>query len=186
MGMGRLPLHGSRGLKLASLQISGQDILAAVAIGRTRRVNFFTGTSSEKVQVKLMYDGQATVWHLPLGTSTRTLYCLANRATKARYSSFTLRLMYSKAVINDSAGITLGLTDLSHGGVIEISFAVAHKRMLSEVIVRDWSGNGKQTVLLPKDAPVLALLAYLDPIKFGKISSMQMWYASRCGALVPK
>jgi hypothetical protein len=183
---------GSWGLKPVSLQVSGQDILAAMAEPSGSKVKYFRrmhgtlNSSSDKVQVTLMYEGQATVWHIPISTSTRTLYCLANRATKARYSRFTLRLVSSKAIINDLASLTLGLTDLSHGGVIEISFAVVHKRKLSEVIVRDWSGDIKQTVLLPQDAPILALISYLDPIKFGSISSMQMWYVSRCGGIFPK
>jgi hypothetical protein len=173
------------------LQISGRDILAAaVPSGSTvkyfRRMHGPLNSNSDKVRVTLMYEDRATVWHLPVNTRTRTLYCLANRATKARYSAFTLRLIHSKAVINDSASLTLGLTDLSHGGLIEISFAVAHKRKLSEVTIRDWSGDTKQTVLLPQEAPILALISYLDPVKFGSISSMQLWYVSCHGAPFPE
>ena len=139
---------------------------------------------SNDVQVTLLYEGQATVWDLSISTSTRTLYCLANRATKARYSRFTLRLTSSKAIINDSANLTLGFTDLSHGGVVEICFAIVHSRGLSEVIVRHRSQDAEQKVLLPQDAPILALIGYLKPTEFGSMSDMQLWYVSLCVALV--
>lgn len=138
----------------------------------------------DEVRVTLLYEGEATVWDLSISTSTRMLYFLVNRATKARYSRFTLRLMSSKAMIIDSANLTLGLTDLSHGGVIEISFAVLHRRRLSEVIVRHRFDPIEQKVLLPQDAPVLALISYLETTKFGSMSGMQLWYVSLCVALV--
>ena len=120
-----------------------------------------------------MYEGNATVWDLSITTTTRTLYCLAHRATKARYSRFTLRMSNSKASITDSASLTLGLTDLSHGGVIEICFVFPHRRRLSEVTVKD--GFVKQVVFLPQQSPILALMGYLDPDVFGPMLSMQLW-----------
>lgn len=142
------------------------------------------GFGGDKVQVTLIYEGELTVWDLSISTSTRTLYCLANRATKARYSRFTLRLASSKAIINDSANLTLGLTDLSHGGMVEVSFAVAHRRRLSEVTVRHRFQDAQQKVLLPQDAPILALMGYLEPTKFGSMADMQLWYVSLCVVLV--
>jgi len=138
----------------------------------------------DDIQVTLLYEGETTVWNLSISTSTRTLYCLANRVTKARYSRFTLRLTPSKVIINDSANLTLGLTDLSHGGMVEICFAVVHERKLSEVIVRHRLKYTKQRVLLPQDAPILALIGYLEPTKFGSMSDMLLWYVSLRVALV--
>jgi hypothetical protein len=138
----------------------------------------------DNVQVTLLYEGETTVWDLSISTSTRTLYCLANRATKARYSRFTLRLESSKAIINDSANLTIGLTDLSHGGVIEISFAVVHRRKLSEVVVQLHLLGTQQKVLLQQDATILALIGYLKPTVFGKMSDMQMWCVFLCVILV--
>lgn len=140
---------------------------------------------SDDIQVTLLYEGESIVWNLSISTSTRMLYCLANRATKARFSRFTLRLMLSKTTINDSANLTLGLTDLSHGGVVEICLTNVHRRRLSEVtIVRHRFQNTKQKVLLPRHAPILALIGYLEPTKFGSMSDMQLWYVSLCVALV--
>ena len=132
----------------------------------------------DNIQVTLLHEGEATVWDLSISTSTRTLYCLANRATKARYCRFTLRMTPSKVIINDSANLTLGLTDLSHGGVVEISFADVHKRRLSEITVRHRFRDAKQTVFLPQYAPILALIGYLEPTKFGSMSDMLLWYVS--------
>ena len=140
------------------------------------------GTLSDEVRVTLLHEGEATVWDLSISTSTRTLYCLANRATKARYSRFTLRLTSSKGIINDSAKLTLGLTDLSHGGVVEIFFALVHRRRPSEVTVRGGFLDAEQKVFLPQDAPILALIGYLAPTKFGSMSEMQLWDVSLCGA----
>jgi hypothetical protein len=120
-----------------------------------------------------MYEGHATVWDLSITTTTRTLYCLAYRTTKARYSRFTLRMSNSKASITDSASLTLGVTDLSHGGVIEICFVFPHRRRLSEVTVN--YGFSKQVVFLPQQSPILALMGYLDPDVFGPMPSMQLW-----------
>jgi len=170
------------GLKLISLKISGKDILPAVDVhSRLKGKEPMRGTSntdSDEIRITLIYEGQATFWDLSISTSTRTLYCLVNRATKARYSRFTLRLMLSKTVISDSANLTLGLTDLSHGGVVEICFASVHRRRLSEVIVRHRFQSSEQKVLLPQDAPILALIGYLDPDEFGSMSDIQLWYVS--------
>jgi hypothetical protein len=171
-----------RVLKLVSFKISGKDILplkdapAPSLKGKKPMRGIF---ASDDVQVTLLHEGQVTVWDLSISVSTRTLYCLANRATKARYSRFTLRMKSSKTVINDLANLTLGLTDLSHGGVVEISFAVPHRRRLSEVIVRHRLLDGEQTILLPQNAPILALIGYLEPIEFGSMREMQLWYVFR-------
>ena len=185
--MGTVFLSSVCGLKPMSFKISGKDILPvkdAPSLKGKEPMQETLSIGSDKVRVTLLYEGEAIVWVLSISTSTRTLYCLANRATKARYSRFTLRLTSSKAIINDSANRTLGLTDLSHGGVVEISFAVAHKRKLSEVIVRHRFQVAEQKVLLPQDAPILALIGYLEPTKFGSMSDLQLWYVSLCVALV--
>jgi len=176
------------GLKPISFKISGKDILSVKGAPSLKGKEPMRGRDlsigSDDIQVTLLNEGETTVWNLSISTSTRTLYCLANRATKARYSRFTLRLTPSKAIINDSANLTLGLTDLSHGGMVEICFAVVHERKLSEVIVRHRLKYTKQRVLLPQDAPILALIGYLEPTKFGSMSDMLLWYVSLRVALV--
>jgi hypothetical protein len=169
-----------RVLKLISFKISGKDILPLKdALSLKGKEPMHRTFASDDVQVTLIYEGKITVWDLSISVSTRTLYCLVNRATKARYSRFTLRMESSKAVINDSANLTLGLTDLSHGGMVEISFAIPHKRGLSEVIVRHRFRDAEQTILFPQDAPILALIGYLKPTKFGSMCKMQLWYVFR-------
>jgi hypothetical protein len=134
----------------------------------------------DEITVTLNHDFHLTVWHLSINTTTRTLYCLANRATKGRYSRFTLRLGTSKVSINDSAALTLGLTDLSRGGTVEICQAVFHTRRLSEVSVKyNANGGGLQKVLLPSDAPILALFSYLERSKFGRMSDIRPWHVIR-------
>jgi hypothetical protein len=160
-------------------KISGKDIFPVrdtdLSLKGKKPLQGTSESSGDAVQVTLIYEGHMTVWDLSVNTSTRLLYCLVHRATKARYSRFTIRLTDSKATISDSANLTLGLTDLSHGGIIEISFAFPHRRRLSEVTVRQGEG-GEQVVFLPQDAPILAILGYLDPGEFGNMSDMQLWY----------
>lgn len=145
------------------LQISAADILAA------------DKTSGDEIVVTIRYEGQETSWPLTTSTTTRTLYCLANRASQARFSSFTLRLINSKIPINDSATLTLGLTDLSSGGIVEISRTAAQRRRMADVTVEDGAIK-KPTILLPPDAPILAVLSYL--LVWGKVSMSQnmLWY----------
>ena len=183
--MGTLFLSSVCGLKPMSFKISGKDILpvkdSSPFRAKLRKEPFRT---SSDVRVTLVFQGQTTGWDLSINTRTRTLYCLVNRATKAQYSRFTLRLVDSKAIINDSANLTLGLTDLSHGGVVEICFAFAHKRGLSEVIVRHRFRDAQQRFLLPEDTSILALLGYLKPGDFGRMSDMQLWYIFLYAVLV--
>jgi hypothetical protein len=165
-------------LKPISCKISGKDLLPVKDDTSLRGKEPMRGTSSiacDEVQVSFQYEGTTTVWDLSIGMNTRTLYCLANRATKARFSRFTLRLKHSKAIIVDSASLTIGLTDLSHGGVVEICFSLVHKRQLSEVIVRSRFQDTEQRVLLPQNSTILALIGYLDPSKFGSMSDMLLW-----------
>jgi hypothetical protein len=54
--------------------------------------------------------------------------------------------------------------------------AVFHTRGLSEVSVKDDGDSGSQKVLLPSDAPILALLSYLEPSKFGCMSDIRLWH----------
>ncbi len=184
--MGTVFLSSVCGLKPMSFKISGKDILP-VKDSSSFRAKLRKGpfrTSSDDIRVTLVFQGETTVWDLSINTRMRTLYCLANRATKAQYSRFTLRLADSKAIINDSANLTLGLTDLSHGGVVEICFAFVHRRGLSEVIVRHRFRDAQQKFLLPEDTSILALLGYLKPGDFGRMSSMQLWYIFLYAVLV--
>jgi len=186
--MGTVFFSSVCGLMPMSFKISGKDILAVKDTSsfraRLRRRPF--RTNSDDVRVTLGFQGDTTVWDLSISTRTRTLYCLVNRATKAQYSRFTIRLADSKAVINDSANLTLGLTDLSHGGVIEICFASVHKRGMSEVIVRHRFRDVQQKFLLPEDTSILALLGYLKPGDFGRMFDMQLWYVFLYVVLVLK
>jgi hypothetical protein len=160
-------------------QISARDILP----GGTRDGNIPVGkgkmreeiVNNDEIIVTLIHDGRSTVWHLSTNTTTRTLYRLANRATKAKYSRFTLRLISSKAPINDSASLSIGLTDLFNGGDIEVSSGFLHQRMLCEVTVQ-FDDNEMQKVLLPRYSPILALLGYLDRSKIDRMSDICLWH----------
>jgi hypothetical protein len=159
-------------------QIEGTDVLAFNDIDSSPEDQDSSEETSESwgdtINVALLHEGRTTEWDLLINTSTRTLYCLANRATHARYSRFTIRMKKSKATIVDSLYRTLGDTDLSHGGQIELCFTFPHNRRPAEVTVRDASTT--QVVFLPQDANIMALMSYLDTDAFGPISDMQLWY----------
>lgn len=55
--------------------------------------------------------------------------------------------------------MTLGLTDLAHGGVVEISRANPHERRAYEVHVGYYGTVLK--LLLPRNAPILSLLSHV-------------------------
>jgi hypothetical protein len=128
--------------------------------------------------VTLQHEGKETIWRLLTTTTTRTLYSLVNRVTRARYSSFTLRLSQSKAVLTDSANVTLGFTYLSHGGVIEISRTILHSRRPYEINVEFLGYQSSQKILLPKDASSLSLISYIHARYIGRLSDIMLWSVS--------
>lgn len=152
-------------------KISGIDILPEAPPFQLQMLP--RSSATEVIVVTLLHDGQQTSWRLRTSTSTRTLYALANRATKARYSSFTLRLSRNKVTIRDSENITLGLTDISRGGVVEIARAVPHSRRLVEVELKD--ADGPLKIFLPKNAPTLSVLSYAHCSAVVTMSDALLW-----------
>jgi hypothetical protein len=164
--------------KPPGLQISGTYILPAPASKGKRERGKSKAVDNDEIKVTLIHRGETTTWNLSIATSTRVLYCLAHRATKAQYARFTLRLESTKMAINDSTKTTLGLTDLSHGGMVEIAFAIPHRRRFCEVTVESSELRFKRTILLPQDASILALMSYLDRSEIGSMSEIQLWCVS--------
>lgn len=116
-------------------------------------------------------------WDLPISTTTRKLYTLVHRGTYAKYSSFTIRLASTKAVINDSNDITIGITDLSGGGNIELSRAMLRNNSLVEFKVdfKGFSGQQSLSVMLPRDAPVMALASYIRAKRTEEHCRFMLW-----------
>jgi hypothetical protein len=119
-------------------------------------------------------DGNGTLWRLTTTTTTRVLYSLVHRATRGRYSSFTIRLSSSKATITDSADISLGVTDLVTGGTIELSRTEAHVRSAYEVHVERWNKD-KLVLLLPRGASVLSVISYIHASRTEDMCKISLW-----------
>ncbi|GLB39236.1 hypothetical protein LshimejAT787_0603980 [Lyophyllum shimeji] len=134
------------------------------------------GPYADTITVTLNHNGTVSSWKLPAQAPTRTLYSLANRATHARYSSFTVRMSISKTEINDSTTLPIGSTDLGNGGTIELSRLVPHSRKLHEIVVTFPGSDETQTFLLPADAPVLALISRILTPNGDRLSEIQLWH----------
>lgn len=116
-------------------------------------------------------SGDGMTWNLSTATTTRTLYALVHRATRARYSYFTIRLAGSKVTITDSATLTLGVTDLVHGGIIEISRSADHTRGSYEVNIE----GSNFRILLPPSASVFSVISYLHASRNYNMCKILLW-----------
>ncbi|TFK70123.1 hypothetical protein BDN72DRAFT_896704 [Pluteus cervinus] len=150
--------------------VSGVDILPASPFA-----SLGWGTRFGVVDVVFTHEGKSRTWSLLINTPIRKLYMLVHRATRAKYSMFTIRLASKKTIISDSTTTTIGLTDLSHGGEIEISRIHLHKRKLIEFKV-EFKGitSSDRILLLPADAPVLAAISYLNSV--ADLSRLELWH----------
>ncbi|KAJ7735835.1 hypothetical protein DFH07DRAFT_967025 [Mycena maculata] len=126
---------------------------------------------NDAILVTLRHLGKTHSWTLLPQTPIRTLYSLAHRATEAAYSSFALRLCYSYVPVRPTDGL-LSQTHLAHGGDVEISQPILHKRQSYDITM---DGNSAPKVLLPQDSSVLALLSYIRSAGNG-ISDMMLWH----------
>ncbi|KAJ7719267.1 hypothetical protein B0H16DRAFT_407841 [Mycena metata] len=114
------------------------------------------------ISLTLRHRGEETVWKLSPSTSTRTLYSLANRATSAIYSEFSLKISRSNSIITDDVALTLAQTGLVDGGILEMIRCAPHKRRTYEFDIVTAEGRASHRLLLPTDTSVLALLSYVD------------------------
>jgi len=131
------------------------------------------GLDGDDVIVTLSHtgSGDGMTWNLSTVTTTRTLYALVHRATRARYSYFTIRLAGSKVTITDSATLTLGVTDLVHGGTIEISRSADHTRGSYEVNIE----GSESKILLPPNASVFSVISYLHASRNHNMCKILLW-----------
>ncbi|KAJ6627692.1 hypothetical protein B0H10DRAFT_1905503 [Mycena sp. CBHHK59/15] len=151
--------------------ISGTDILP---------VFFGSWSMDNVVAVTLRHIGKETTWRLIRSTSTRTLYSLVNRATHAKYSSFSLRLCTSKAAIKEGNSLTLGQTALANGGAVEMIGFVPHARGTHEIQITADDELPPQIYLLQQDASTLALLSYLNSANpWIGIDDAMLWHGLR-------
>ncbi|PVF92994.1 hypothetical protein CPB86DRAFT_142196 [Serendipita vermifera] len=150
--------------------VSGTDILPKKRLWPLRK-------SGDTVTITLTHTGAGdrTTWRLATTTTTRVLYSLVHRATRGRYSSFTIRLASTKATITDSATLTLGVTDLVRGGTIEISRTEAHVRSAYEVHV-EHDKKGDLVFLLPRGTTALSVVSYIHASRTDEIGKIMLWY----------
>jgi hypothetical protein len=131
------------------------------------------GLDGDDIIVTLTHvgSGDGVSWNLSTATTTRTLYALVHRATQARYSYFTIRLAGTKATITDSATLTLGVTDLVHGGIIEISRSANHTRGSYEVNIE----GSELRILLPPSASIFSVISYLHASRDYNMCKILLW-----------
>ncbi|KAJ7484167.1 hypothetical protein FB451DRAFT_1169243 [Mycena latifolia] len=154
--------------------ISGTELLPRPKKGK--------GSKDALIAVILRHLGEETVWNLPKNTPTTTLYALANRATKASYSKFALKCCDSRDIIPENS-LTLDRTALSNGGAVEMFRCVPHKRKNCDVEIVARTGMLATRILLPQDAPVLAVLSYIDSDIYGlTMTDITLWHGLKdCG-----
>ncbi|KAJ7670709.1 hypothetical protein DFH06DRAFT_1468485 [Mycena polygramma] len=138
------------------------------------------------IDVALRHNGHETTWKLTPETTTRTLYSLANRATKAMYSNFTLKLRGSHTTIADADSVTLDATALANGGTVQIQHAQSHTRRTCDFEVDLGHGGSPQRLILPKDTSVLAILSYIDSCNTYlpdlRLTDISLWHGLKdCG-----
>ncbi|KAJ7648948.1 hypothetical protein DFH06DRAFT_1300213, partial [Mycena polygramma] len=132
------------------------------------------------IHVSLRDNGYETTWKLTPDTTIRTLYSLANRATKAMYSKFGLKLRGSNTIIADADSITLGSTVLANGGTVQMHHAESHTRQTCDFELDLGYGGSPQRLILPKDTSVLAILSYIDSGNANlpdlRLTDISLWY----------
>ncbi|KAL0957929.1 hypothetical protein HGRIS_000110 [Hohenbuehelia grisea] len=133
------------------------------------------GKSAALLEITLRHGSDYATWHLPRTTTTRILYSLANRATRAKYQYFGLRLCGSRSPILNSQVTTLGVTDLSQGGTIELYHATPHQRSKLEVAVESRIFDTTPFVL-PRDASALALRSAIHAWTGMSLSDTMLWH----------
>ncbi|TFK70120.1 hypothetical protein BDN72DRAFT_795723 [Pluteus cervinus] len=149
--------------------VSGVDILPTNS--------FFSRRTSrlEVVDIVFTHEGKSRTWSLSINTPIRKLYMLVHRATRAKYTMFTIRLASTKVTISDSTTTTIGVTDLASGGEIEICRTFPHQRKLIEFKVEfETFKSSTRILLLPADAPVLAVISYLNGV--ADFSKLMIWH----------
>ncbi|KAG6918190.1 hypothetical protein DXG01_015978 [Tephrocybe rancida] len=164
--------------------ISGEDILESLKSEESM--------SLDTVKITVQAQGtKPTTWELPVDTSTRVLYSLANRATEAQFSSFTLRDCNTLQHIQDSANLRLSSTALRSGGSVETYWTMPHSRKPLEITVTVPVDFTEETITLPADAPALALISSVRGPDGYVLSDIRLWHGlkdvgdgMRHGALV--
>lgn len=77
--------------------------------------------------------------------------------------------------IPDSTHLTIGSTLLGHGGAIELHRAVVHSRQSQVITVGFMHSRVTQTILLPSNASILALISHIRAPDGGRLSDIMLW-----------
>jgi hypothetical protein len=135
----------------------------------------------DTVEVALHHMNTVTKWQIPKTVPTRILYKLANRATQAKFSSFSLRPLHSLTLIADSTHLTVGSTILGRGGAIEIYRGVLHSRTPRVINIAFTHSEVTQRITLPANASMLALISHIRSPDGGRLSDIMLWYVRLTG-----
>ncbi|KAJ6568826.1 hypothetical protein B0H19DRAFT_687778 [Mycena capillaripes] len=150
-----------------SANMSGPQLKKAVASwvsGSELLPKFKRNSKDVSLTVTLQHQGEDNEWKLTPDSTTRTLYSLVNRGTRAAYSKFALKMSTSADMIADSTSLTLKDTALANGGTVELIGCIDHTRGTSEFELITATEDSPQRLVLPRNASVLAVLSYVDSL----------------------
>ncbi|KAJ7021307.1 hypothetical protein C8F04DRAFT_1141408 [Mycena alexandri] len=172
------PLGHSVSANMTAPQLK-KAVMAWVA-GADLLPKFKKNSKAPSIVLTLEHRDEKTTWKLSPDTTTRTLYALANRATRGMYSEFTLRTCASQVIITDGTDLTLSGTDLVDNSVMEMLGCEPHTRQTCDLEITVEGGRSPQRLVVPKDASLLAVLSYIDDsnpeVPNLRITDMRLWY----------
>ncbi|KAJ7728334.1 hypothetical protein B0H16DRAFT_242968 [Mycena metata] len=141
---------------------------------------FTKKSKAPSISLTLQHRNETTTWKLSPDTTTRTVYALANRATRGMYSEFTLRSSASHLIIADRTDLTLSGTDLVDDSILEMLGCEPHTRQMCAIEVTVGEGRSPQRLVVPKDASLLIVLSYIDSANLGfpslRITKIRLWH----------
>lgn len=129
-----------------------------------------------QIVVRFEDDERSFTWQLSKDSVVAILYVLANRATRAAYCFFKLRLHKPDCswtiIENNTVQLLASIVGLDTG-YITIFCADPHERSNLLANVTD-----EFSALLPQDAPILSLLSYGHGLGFWRLTGVVLWYPS--------
>ncbi|KAJ7581814.1 hypothetical protein C8J56DRAFT_1029289 [Mycena floridula] len=140
--------------------VSGNDLLP-------------TAGGSSLLSINFVYQGSTVTWDLPSATPTKTLYGLVHRATRACYSTFTLRFCGERTNIPNSPATTIGMLNMPNHGVVELAWMQRHSREPREVRFTHFGTT--MIALLPGNAPILTLFSHVHTQGRLRLSKVELW-----------
>lgn len=136
---------------------------------------------ARSISITLHHLGKSVTWKLPGTTSTNFLYSLAQRWTKAQYSSFSLRTMkFPSKVVPISETDTLSQTFETSGLLssvgIEIRGVVPHSRESALFNVTFDDPGRVIRLMVPQSVCALSVLYVSLSPKLEQLTKFRLWW----------